>query len=112
MPIRWSVLQVCQKLDEMEKVLADTEPILGELASLAGGALKVPNLPDYVKEPLWGIEAEATHVIRKMRDRITRLRDLLPKEKLAKEQATLACWLDFYGDEQRAKLAASIFGGK
>ncbi len=112
MPIRWSVLQVCQKLDQMEGLLPDIEPILGELVASVGFALEVPNLPDYVKQPLWGIEGEATNMMRRMHDRINRLRDLLPKEKLAKEQGTLARWLDFYGDEQRAKLAASIFGEK
>lgn len=106
MPIKWSARQVAERLDQMDKVVNQLEPILDELKAEVLATTNLPNLPEYMKQPLKWLGSDAEYAIVRLRERIGRIRGYIPKNDLAKEQRRFQLWLDMCdGDKDKAETA-------
>jgi len=109
MPIRWSALKVSQSLDEMDKILDEVEPILQRLLDKASETSKLPNLPDYIQQPLGWLRQKTSDFYAGQKARIERVRGYIPQDNLQKEQAEFQKLLNFFnGDRQKAEIALNL----
>jgi len=108
--IRWNAKQVSDSLDEMDKILDELEPILQRLIDKAYETSKLPNLPDYILQPLGWLKQKTSDFYSGQKARIERVRGYIPQKDLAKQQQTLDRWLNYYGDKEKAEEAVKLFG--
>jgi len=127
MPIRWSVLKVKEATDKVEEIVKPILEPLEQAKAVVIEAKKLPNLPDYMKERLSRLEGEIERVTGyKGSDwvngksievfhkgyifrAIDAIRENLPKQDLAREQAQYEKMLAFFsGDREKASLAIEI----
>jgi hypothetical protein len=109
MPIKWSALKVAESLDELEAIVKEAEPILKRGEAKAMEAVKLPSLPEYMAEKLKGFAGEADYTLIRLRNQLSRARQSIPKEDLAKEKASFERMLAFFnGDREKASLAMEL----
>ena len=109
MPIRWSAIKVSQSLDEIEEIVKEAEPIFQKAREKAKEACQVPNLPEYMSQPIGGLEWGLKEDLLRIYSDIKRIRKYIPEEALAREQKRFDQWLDLFGDEEKAKEAMATF---
>lgn len=110
MPIKWSARQVAESLDQMEKVIGELEPIIGKCRAKALETAKLPNLPEYMSQPLMTFADDLNYFVEKCRSRIDRIRGLIPKNDLAREQRRFEQWLSLCdGDREKAEQGMRSF---
>jgi len=104
MPIRWSARKVAESLDEMERLLDEAEPILRECQAKASETAKLPNLAGYMEQPLMMLADRVNYTLNYLRGRISRVREYIPKNELAKEQAHFEKLVAYFeGDREKAE---------
>lgn len=109
MPIRWSARQVSESLDELNKILDELEPLLQRLLDKASETSKLPNLPDYVQQPLGWLRQKTSDFYAGQKQRIERVRGYIPKDDLTREQAEFQKLLTFFnGDRDKAEVAVNL----
>lgn len=110
MPIKWSARQVAENLDHLEKIVDEAEPILKRCGEEAMATTKLPNLPEYMKQPLMTFAHDLDYFIKGCRSRIDRIRGLIPKNDLAREQTRFEQWLSLCdGDREKAEQGMRSF---
>lgn len=109
MPIRWSARQVSESLDELDKILDEAEPILQKLLDKASETLKLPNLPEYMGQPLGWLKQKTGDFYAGQKQRIEKVRGYIPKDDLAREQAEFQKLLSYFnGDRDKAEVALNL----
>ena len=132
MPIRWSALKVKEATDKVEEIVNPILEPLNKAREVVREARKIPNLPEYMGQRLARLEGEIERVTGGMGQDFVRdsegkgsyqevhrkgyihraiesIREELPKNDLAKEQAHLQKWLDLFGgDREKAEVAMNI----
>ena len=109
MPIKWSARQVAESLDRLEKIIDEAEPILKGCGEEALATTKLPNLPEYMSQPLMGFAGDLDYFIEKCRSRIDRIRGYIPKADLAREKREFDRLLAFFeGDSDKAQMAMAL----
>lgn len=109
MPIRWSARQVSESLDKMDKILDELEPILQRLLDKASETGKLPNLPEYMGQPLGWVKEKTSDFYAGQKKRIEKVRAYIPKDDLAREQAQFQKWVNLFdGDKERAEVAMNL----
>jgi len=110
MPIKWSARQVAENLDHLEKIIDEAQPILKLCQKNAVATAKLLNLPEYMKQPLMTFANDLDYFIKGCRCRIDRIRGLLPKNDLAREQRRFEQWLSLCdGDREKAEQGMRSF---
>lgn len=95
-----------QRVNKIEELLKQAEPILVECGKLADEALKLPNLPEYMGQKIHWLGQRNDDFLAYQRERIKGIRQALPKEELAKEQKRFEQWCGvFQGDTEKAQQA-------
>jgi len=123
--IRWSARQVSEALDKVEAIVGPLLKPLEEAKAVVAEAKKIPNLPEYIKERLTGLESEIGRYLGGVTPwdnkpysgtiylDIERIRANIPKAELAKEQAEFQKMLTFFGgDREKTELALATFTPK
>lgn len=119
MGVRWSPLQVKEKLDKIEEYANQLLPTLEEAKKVATEAEAISNLPEYMKQRLFSLRCEVESLTGGVRynqpfrgrihAEIERIRKDLPQGDLAKEQASFQKWLDLFdGDKEKALVGMSL----
>lgn len=119
MGVRWSPLQVKEKLGKIEEYANQLLPILEEAKKVATEAEAISNLPEYMKQKLFSLRCDIESLTGGVRysqpfkgrihAEIERIRKDLPQEDLAKEQASFQKWLDLFdGDKEKALVGMSL----
>ena len=110
MPIKWSARQIAESLDHLEKIIDEAQPILKLCQKNAVATTKLPNLPEYVSQPLMTFADDLNYFVEKCRSRIDRIRGLIPKNDLAREQRRFEQWLSLCdGDREKAEQGMRSF---
>jgi len=86
MPIRWSAYALSQKLDEIEGLLDQLDPILDECKAKAEETKAIPHLPGYITEKLDFLRWDVERFREMLRRRVKVLRDNIPSEALKREE--------------------------
>lgn len=109
MPIRWSALQVSERLDELEKLLGEAEPLLVKLAEKAQETYSLPHVPDYIGQPLGWLKQKTLDFTAGQKQRINKARDYIPEDALAQEKAQFDKLVNFWnGDREKALLSMNL----
>lgn len=99
MPIKWSARKVAESLDEIEAILKEAEPIFERAREKAKEACKVPNLPEYMSQPIGSLEWRLKDDIGRIYSDIKRIRGYIPQDALVKEQQRLEQYQEIYGEK-------------
>lgn len=121
MAIRWSPLKVKEATDKVEDTIKPILEPLEQAKVVVIEAKKLPNLPDYMKERLSRLECEIERLTGGINSwdkkpykgcihrAIDTIRENLPKDDLAREQAQFQKWLDLFdGDKEKALVGMGI----
>ena len=95
MPIKWSAVKVSQACNDVEAQLTLAESFFAEAKTLAEGARKLPNLPQYIDQKLLGLTSELGYRIESLKNRVDSIRKQIPEDALKAERE-----LAKYGDQQ------------
>lgn len=102
--IRWSAFQLSKSLDEIEKLVDGTEPLLKQLQQKATETAKLPNLAGYISQPLETFSYKIEGFLDYLHHRPDSIRDMIPKAVLAKEEHRYQQLLQLWdGDEEKAR---------
>jgi hypothetical protein len=109
MPIRWSVRQVSESLDELEKLLNEAEPSLLKMVDKAQATINLPNVPDYIGQPVGWFKQKTLDYLDGQKGHIKKARGYIPSDALAREQAEFQKLLTFFnGDRDKAEVALNL----
>ena len=88
MPIKWDPTLVNEALDRMEALLLETYPILEDAAREGKASVKIPNLPQYMTQPLEHLVENLQHAVDRSRRQMADTRGKLPDTPVARTVAT------------------------
>jgi hypothetical protein len=94
-PIRWSTVQVSQKVDEIEELFNSVTPTLWQIREKATELRQISNLPGYIDQPAAMMTDKIGRFKDSMKGYVKRIRNLIPKEALEEERKALE-----YGKQQ------------
>ena len=87
MPIRWKTMPIWEALDRIDALLDQVEPLLVRASQEAVDAAQLPDLPQYIRDPLRSLEFEGKRLVKHYREGTQRLRGAIPAEALERERA-------------------------
>ena len=90
MPIKWSAVQVSNKVDELEELVQSIRPTLWRIREKAEELRRIPNLPGYIDQPAVMITDRVERFNDHMKGYVERIRNLIPKEALGEERKVSA----------------------
>jgi len=102
--IRWSAFQVSKSLDEIDKLINEVEPTLRQCGQKATQTSELSNLPGYMSEPLTTFSYKIDDFVNYLRNRVSSIRDNIPKKELEQEQNRYQQLLRLWdGDAEKAQ---------
>jgi hypothetical protein len=78
MPIRWNPKEVRQALDRIEALLNEAMPHLEAANKEGTRATAIPNLPEYMRQPLANMSEELKFAVARCHKRIEQARERIP----------------------------------
>jgi len=94
MPIKWSALKVSEAADMIERYVNQAAEPLEQALIVAEEARSIPDIPQYVSQHFGALMVEITRAIGgsqyepegRLRSRINKIRESLPKDAVEAEQ--------------------------
>lgn len=83
--IRWKATPIVKKLDRIDKMLNEIEPTFRDMVAQVKLAQQQPNLPDYMRERLSGLDDELSDAMRRILSRVASVRSNIPEDALERE---------------------------
>ena len=84
--IRWEATPIVNKLDRIDKMLNEIEPTFRDMVARVKLAQQQPNLPDYMRQRLSGLDDELRDALRRIRSRVASVRSNIPEDALERER--------------------------
>lgn len=81
--IRWDAVEVMDGIDEVHKLLSGTVPFFQRAKEQVRAIREVPQLPEYIDQPLRGLLDAIDRAQDKPAYYVQRIRDFVPKDALA-----------------------------
>ena len=88
MPIRWKTKPLWEALDRIDALLDQVAPLIARANQEAVDAAKLPDLPQYITQPLRYLDFEGKRLVKHYREGIQQLRDNIPVDALKRERAS------------------------
>lgn len=86
MPIKWSAVKVSKAMDELEAQLALAKSFLDEAHRIAEEARTIPNLPEYIDQPLRTLSDRLSSSLESFLGYVNRTREHIPDGAVEAEQ--------------------------
>lgn len=88
MPIKWDPTPVREALEQMETLLQEAYPALEAAAKEGKAAAALPDLPQYVTQPLTSLVDNLQYAVDRCRRQLEEFRRRLPAARVARSVAT------------------------